>query len=79
MIRAVIIEDERLIANELSVKLASLPSPVEVMAILGSVKESLEFFSDGCHALRGVAQKICILSVGILEMSNTNNLRAQFI
>jgi len=31
------------------------------------------------HALRGVAQKICILSVGILEMSNTNNLRAQFI
>ena len=50
MIRAVIIEDERLIANELSIKLASLPSPVEVMAILGSVKESLEFFSDGCHA-----------------------------
>ena len=50
MIRAVIIEDERLIANELSIKLASLSSPVEVMAILGSVKESLEFFSDGCHA-----------------------------
>jgi len=50
MIRAVIIEDERLIATELSNKLTSLPSPLEVMAVLGSVKESLEFFSDGCHA-----------------------------
>ena len=50
MIRAVIIEDERLIATELSNKLASLSSPVEVMAILGSVKESIDFFSDGCHA-----------------------------
>ena len=50
MISAVIIEDERLIATELSNKLASLSSPVEVMAILGSVKESIEFFSDGCHA-----------------------------
>jgi hypothetical protein len=44
MIRAVIIEDERLIATELSNKLASLSSPVEVMAILGSVKESIDFF-----------------------------------
>ncbi len=50
MIRAVIIEDERLIATELSNMLATLSSPVEVMAILGSVKESIEFFSDGCHA-----------------------------
>ena len=50
MIRAVIIEDERLIAAELSNKLTSLQPPVEVMAVLGSVKESLEFFSDGCHA-----------------------------
>jgi DNA-binding LytR/AlgR family response regulator len=50
MIRAVIIEDERLIATELSNQLASLSSPVEVMAILGSVKESIEFFSEGCHA-----------------------------
>lgn len=50
MIRAVIIEDERLIAAELSTRLTSLQSPVEVMAVLGSVKESLDFFSDGCHA-----------------------------
>ena len=50
MIRAIIIEDERLIATELSNKLASLSTPVEVMAVLGSVKESLEYFSDGCHA-----------------------------
>jgi DNA-binding LytR/AlgR family response regulator len=50
MIRAVIIEDEKLIAAELSKKLTSLPSPVEVMAILDSVKESIEYFSDGCHA-----------------------------
>jgi two-component system LytT family response regulator len=50
MIRAVIIEDERLIATELSNKLASLSSPVEVMAILSSVNEGLEFFADGCHA-----------------------------
>jgi len=49
MIRAVIIEDERLIATELSNKLSSLDNTVEVMAILGSVKESLEFFSEGCH------------------------------
>ena len=41
MISAVIIEDERLIATELSNKLASLSPPVEVMAILGSVKESI--------------------------------------
>ena len=50
MIRAVIIEDERLIATELSNKLASLSSPVQVMAILSSVQESIEFFSEGCHA-----------------------------
>ncbi|HEV8506565.1 MAG TPA: LytTR family DNA-binding domain-containing protein [Chitinophagaceae bacterium] len=50
MIRAVIIEDERLIATELSNKLASLPTPVEVMVVLGSVRESLDYFSDGCHA-----------------------------
>ena len=50
MIRAVIIEDERLIATELSNRLASLSSPVEVMALLGSVQESIEFFSEGCHA-----------------------------
>jgi DNA-binding LytR/AlgR family response regulator len=50
MIRAVIIEDERLIAAELSTKLASLSTPVEVMAVLGSVKEGVEFFSEGCHA-----------------------------
>src|SRR5689334_3740945 len=50
MIRAIIIEDERLIATELTNKLASLSTPVEVMAVLGSVKESLEYFSDGCHA-----------------------------
>ena len=30
-------------------------------------------------ALRGVAQKICFLSVDILEMSSTDNLRARFI
>ncbi len=50
MIRAVIIEDERLIATELGNKLATLSTSVEVMAILSSVKESLEYFSDGCHA-----------------------------
>jgi two-component system LytT family response regulator len=50
MIRVVIIEDEKLIATELAKKLTSLSSPVEVMAILGSVKESIDYFSDGCHA-----------------------------
>ena len=48
MIRAVIIEDEKLIAMELSKMLASLS--VEVMTILGSVKEGIDYFSDGCHA-----------------------------
>jgi two-component system, LytTR family, response regulator len=50
MIRAVIIEDEKLIATELQKKLTSLAVPVEVMAILTSVRESIDFFSDGCHA-----------------------------
>jgi DNA-binding LytR/AlgR family response regulator len=50
MVRIVIIEDEQLIARELCNKLTSLSAEVEIMAILGSVKESLEFFSDGCHA-----------------------------
>jgi len=50
MIRAVIIEDERLIATELQKKLTSLSFPVEVMTILTSVRESLDYFSDGCHA-----------------------------
>lgn len=49
MIRAVIIEDERIIATELQKKLTSLNFPVEVMTILTSVKESLDYFSDGCH------------------------------
>jgi DNA-binding LytR/AlgR family response regulator len=50
MIRAVIIEDEKLIATELQRKLTSLTLPVEVMAVLSSVRESIDFFSDGCHA-----------------------------
>jgi DNA-binding LytR/AlgR family response regulator len=50
MIRAVIIEDEKLIAAELSKKLTSLSLPVEVMEILDSVRGSIDYFSDGCHA-----------------------------
>lgn len=50
MVRVVIIEDEQLIARELCNKLTSLSKELEVMAILGSVKESVDFFSDGCHA-----------------------------
>lgn len=50
MVRAVIIEDERLTATELAKKLTSLSVQVEVMAILNSVKESIDYFSDGCHA-----------------------------
>ena len=48
MIRAVVIEDEKLIAAELSKKLTSLS--IEVMAILTSVRESIDYFTDGCHA-----------------------------
>lgn len=50
MIKAVIIEDEKLIAGELRKKLTSLSTPVEVVAILGSVKESRDYFSAGFHA-----------------------------
>jgi len=50
MIRVVIIEDEKLIATELSKKLTSLSLPVEVMTILSSVKEGIDYFSEGCHA-----------------------------
>src|SRR6266513_5704642 len=50
MIRAVIIEDEKLIATELRNRLTSLSLPVEVMTILGSVQQSIDYFSRNCHA-----------------------------
>jgi len=50
MIRVVIIEDEKLIAAELERKLTSFSLPVAVMATLGSIKDSIDYFSDGCEA-----------------------------
>jgi two-component system, LytTR family, response regulator len=50
MIRIVIIEDEKLIAAELKERLSSLFLPLEIMAVLGSVQESMDYFSNGCHA-----------------------------
>ncbi|HEV8282705.1 MAG TPA: LytTR family DNA-binding domain-containing protein [Chitinophagaceae bacterium] len=49
MIRAVIIEDERLIATELCRKLTSLSPPVEVKTILSSVQESIDYFLGNGH------------------------------
>jgi len=45
MIRTVIIEDERLIANELRNMLQKISGEINVLAILPSVRESLEYFS----------------------------------
>ena len=45
--KAVIIEDEQLTAEDLANILVKLPEKVEVMKILTSIKESVEFFSLG--------------------------------
>jgi DNA-binding LytR/AlgR family response regulator len=47
MIRTVIIEDEKLIAGELKKKLVELEPDIEVVATLGSVKESIDYFEAG--------------------------------
>lgn len=46
MLRVVLIEDERIIAEELKSILASVSPDTEVMATLGSVNESVQYFSE---------------------------------
>jgi DNA-binding LytR/AlgR family response regulator len=47
--KAVIIEDEALIARNLQRQIAQLDSAIEVVTILGSVKESVKWFNSNPH------------------------------
>ena len=49
MIRIVIIEDERLIAEELQGRLLALSKDAAVVATLGSVQQSIDYFAAGNH------------------------------
>src|SRR5882724_7060793 len=49
MIRIVIIEDERLIAEELRNRLLSVSKEVEITAILASAMQGIEYFSKEHH------------------------------
>lgn len=45
--KAVIIEDEQLTAEDLANMLVDLPEPVEVVKVLPSVKETIAYFAEG--------------------------------
>ena len=49
MIRIVIIEDERLIAEELGKRLRIVSKEIEIINVLASVQQSIEYFSAGKH------------------------------
>jgi DNA-binding LytR/AlgR family response regulator len=79
MLRAVIIEDERPALESLITTLASITDEVEVVARLGSVKESIEYLSQPGNTVDIIFSDVQLSDGLSFEIFNKGNIKAPVI